>query len=175
MRQSDKMPNLRWAEILADALLRAGVRAVAILPDSAVAKVHERLADKTVALRITREEQGIALLAGAYFAGLPGALLMQNTGLGNCINALASFAIPCGVPMLLVVNLRGDVGEFSPAQIPMGLATAPILQALGIPLLTLGTDADVEMQVPGSMKLAIAAKRPVALLLRSTLTGGKAG
>lgn len=169
------MASVRWADRLAEALLRAGVRATAILPDGAVAQVHERLVHKTVSLRITREEEGVALLAGAYFAGLPGALLMQNTGLGNCIGALASFAVPSGVPMLLVVNLRGDVGELSPAQVPMGLASAPILQALGIPVLTLATDADVELQVPGALRLAIAAKRPVALLLRSTLTGGKGG
>lgn len=165
----------RWADLLADGLLRAGVQAIAMVPDSAVSQVHERLATKTVTLRITREEQGVGVLAGAYFAGRPGALLMQNTGLGNCVNALASFAIPSCVPMLLVVNLRGDVGEFSPAQIPMGLATEPILRALGIPVLPLAIEADVELLVPGALTLAIAAKRPVAILLRSSFTGGKKG
>lgn len=164
-----------WEQRLADRLIEAGVGAVATVPDGAVAPVYSCLAPRVLAIRITREEEGVAALAGAYLGGSLGALLMQNTGFGNCINALASYVIPSGIPMILVINLRGDTGEFSPAQVPLGTATAPILASLGIPTFSLDDDAAVERHVPGSGKLAIAAQRPVALLLRRSLHGGKAG
>jgi sulfopyruvate decarboxylase alpha subunit len=164
-----------WDQRLADRLIEAGVKAVATVPDAATAPVYAAIAPRTLAIRITREEEGVSVLAGAYLGGSLGALLMQNTGFGNCINALASYAIPSGIPMLLVINMRGDTGEFSPAQVPLGTATGPILESLGIPTFNLNDDQDVERYVPGAGKLSIAAKRPVALLLRKSLTGGKTG
>ncbi len=164
-----------WETRVADRLFEAGVRAMASVPDSAVARVYDALAPRVLTIRITREEEGIAVLAGAYLGGSLGALLMQNTGFGNCVNAIASYAIPAGIPMILVINLRGDTGEFSPAQVPLGTATVPILESLGIPTFSLDDPVAVDRFVPGSGKLAIAAKRPVALILRRSLTGGKAG
>lgn len=146
-----------------------------MVPDSAVAPVHAAIAQRVLTIRITREEEGVAVLAGTYLGGSLGALFMQNTGFGNCVNALASYAIPAGIPMILLINLRGDTGEFSPAQVPLGTATAPILASLGIPTFSLDDDTAVERFAPGAGKLAIAAQRPVALLLRRSLTGGKAG
>lgn len=164
-----------WERRVAERLLEAGVQAVASVPDAAVARVYDCIAPHVLTIRITREEEGVAVLAGAYLGGALGALLIQNTGLGNSVNALGSYAIPAGIPMILVINMRGDTGEFSPAQVPLGTATAPILASLGIPAFSLDDDTAVDRFVPGAGKLAIAAQRPVALLLRRSLTGGKAG
>jgi sulfopyruvate decarboxylase alpha subunit len=164
-----------WEHRLADALIEAGVSVVATVPDAAVWPVYESLASRLPAIRLTREEEGIGVLAGSFLGGGFGALLMQNTGFGNCINAIAGYAIPAGIPMLLVVNMRGDSGEFSPAAVPLGMATIPILSSLGVPTFPLEDDAAVQRVVPGSGRLASAAKRPVALLLRPSLTGGKTG
>src|SRR5262249_45185077 len=74
---------------------------------------------------VTREEEGVGLLAGAWLAGRRGALLMQNSGLGNSVNALASPCVASQIPMVLLISHRGDLGEFNPAQGPQGHARRP--------------------------------------------------
>ena len=80
----------------------------------------------------TREEEALGILSGAWLGGQRGALLMQNSGLGNCINTLGSLNIASQLPVVLVISQRGDLGEFNPAQVPMGQATERILDAVGI-------------------------------------------
>ena len=162
-----------WALILAQSLVEAGVRVVATVPDGATSKVYARLPKEISRPLITREEEGVGILSGAYLSGRLGALLIQNTGLGNAINGLAGYAIPAGIPMLLIVTLRGDLGEFSGAQVPIGLATEPILTAMGIPVHQLRDRANIRQTIVGAMALSIAGNRPVAVILRTALTGGK--
>jgi len=82
---------------------------------------------------VTREEEGVGICAGAFLGGLRPALLMQNSGLGNSINALASLDQLYGLPLLMIISHRGSSGEKISGQIPMGRLTAPLLDALGIP------------------------------------------
>ena len=80
----------------------------------------------------TREEEAIGLCAGAAFAGHRGVLLMQNSGLGNAVNALTSLVSFYQLPLLMLVSMRGGPGERIPAQMPMGRATRQLLQACGV-------------------------------------------
>ena len=82
---------------------------------------------------VTREEEGVGICAGAFMGGRRTALLMQNSGLGNCINALESLDMLYGIPLLMVVSHRGVEGERVSAQVPMGLSTEPLLKALKMP------------------------------------------
>jgi sulfopyruvate decarboxylase subunit alpha len=100
---------------------------------------------------------------------------MQNSGLGNCVNALASFHVASQVPVVLVISHRGDLGEFNPAQVPMGQATGPILDALGIRYIRPSTLAELEAQGDGLIKLGYTRSVPVAIVLPAELTGGKQG
>ena len=113
---------------------------------------------------VTREEEGVGLCAGAWMAGRRPALLMQNSGLGNCINALASLDILYGIPLLMIISHRGGAGEPMLGQVPMGRLTTPLLDAMQIPHFS-PTCEEAEDMVNDAWCLAAASRRPVAILL----------
>jgi len=171
------MTDPSWSKHLADLLRRNAIHTFATVPDYIVSHVLEHLwADpECTVVTVTREEEGVGLLSGAWLAGRRGALLMQNSGLGNSVNALASLCVASQIPMVLVISHRGDLGEFNPAQVPMGQATGPILDALGIRHIKPGSVAELEAQGDGLIKLAYTRSLPVAIVLPAELTGGKQG
>jgi sulfopyruvate decarboxylase subunit alpha len=113
---------------------------------------------------VTREEEGVGLCAGAWMAGRHPALLMQNSGLGNCINALASLDILYGIPLLMIISHRGCAGEPMVGQVPMGRLTSPLLDAMKIPHFS-PTCAEAEDAVIDAWQRAEAERKPVAVLL----------
>jgi sulfopyruvate decarboxylase alpha subunit len=122
-----------WPDEIYRVLKDAGIRQVAMVPDAG----HSRLirsfeADpETRVVTLTTEEEGVAMLAGAWLGGERGVLLLQSSGVGNCINML-SLPVICHMPLLMIVTMRGDWGEFNPWQIPMGQGTRPSLEAMGV-------------------------------------------
>ncbi len=80
---------------------------------------------------LTTEEEGVGLSCGAYAGGRKSVLLMQSSGVGNCINALALPNI-YRIPFLTLVSMRGEWGEFIPWQVPMGLGTPKVLEAMDV-------------------------------------------
>ncbi len=94
----------------------------------------------------TREDAAVGLAAGAFMAGRRPCVLMQNSGLGVCLNALTSLALMYEVPLLLVVSYRGrpPASKDAPEHLLMGQATEPLLQAIGVPRRVLGSDALAE-------------------------------
>ncbi len=169
------MTDPSWAKHVADVLRRNDIRTFATVPDSIVSRVleHLRADPQCRVVTVTREEEGVGLLSGAWLAGRRGALLMQNSGLGNCVNALASLNVASQIPLVLVMSHRGDLGEFNPAQVPMGQATGPVLDALGIRWIRPTSVAELEAQADGLVTLGYTRSLPVALVLPSELTGGK--
>jgi sulfopyruvate decarboxylase alpha subunit len=157
------------------ALLKAqGIRQIAIVPDAGHARLIT-LCEKDKAMRVVRlttEEEGVALLAGAWLGGEKGVLLMQSSGAGNCINML-SLPIACQFPLLMLVTMRGDHGEFNPAQIPMGNSTQDVLEAIGVIVKRADRAEDVTEMVSGSLRLAFNTYRPVALLIGQRTLGAK--
>jgi len=166
-----------WAKHVAGALRRTGIDLFATVPDYIVSQVLEHLwADAGCrVVTVCREEEGVGLLAGAFLAGQRGALLMQNSGLGNCVNTLGSLCAASQIPVVLVISHRGDLGEFNPAQVPVGQATERILDALDIRHVMPRSVGELEAQVDGLVKLAYTRQLPVALILPPELTGGKQG
>ena len=171
------MADPSWSKHMADVLRRNGVRLFATVPDYIVTQALEHLwADpECTVVTACREEEGLGLLSGAYLAGRRGALLMQNSGLGNCVNTLASLNVASQIPVVLVISHRGDLAEFNAAQVPMGQATERILDALDIRHVTPRSIADLEAQADGLIKLGYTRGLPVAFLLPAELTGGKLG
>jgi sulfopyruvate decarboxylase alpha subunit len=121
-----------WPEEIFAKLREADVRQVTYVPDAGHARLielcHADQGMKTTVL--TTEEEGIGVLAGAWLGGERGVLLMQSSGVGNCINTL-SLARVCGFPLLMIVTMRGEWGEVNPWQVPMGQMTASNLRAAG--------------------------------------------
>ncbi len=166
-----------WGRHMADILWRNGIHHFATVPDYIVSQVLEHLwadPDSTV-VTATREEEGLGILSGAYLAGKRGALLMQNSGLGNCINTLGSLNIASQIPLVLVISHRGDVGEFNAAQVPMGQATERILDAVEIRNVMPKSIEELESVADGLIKLAYTRQMPVAFIVGAELTGGKSG
>src|SRR5258708_6419476 len=112
---------VNWPDDIFRVLKEAGIRQVAYVPDAG----HTRLinlcrADNAIrAIGLTTEEEGVALLAGAWLGGQRGVLLMQSSGIGNCINML-SLITQCRFPLLSIVTMRRHWGEFNPWQVPVG-------------------------------------------------------
>src|SRR4029077_9271538 len=163
-----------WPAQVHAMLKAANIRQVALVPDAGHAQLI-RLCERDRAMRVVRlttEEEGVALLGGAWLGGEKGVLLMQSSGVGNCINML-SLPLACQFPLLILVTMRGEHGEFNPAQMPMGNATQAVLQALGVIVKRTDNAADVAEMVAGAMRLAFNTYRPVALLIGQRLLGAK--
>jgi sulfopyruvate decarboxylase alpha subunit len=163
-----------WPATIHRALKSQRVRQVSYVPDAG----HKRLielchADKDMAVvPLTTEEEGIGLAAGAWLGGERAALLMQSSGVGNCVNAL-TLASNCGFPLLIVVTMRGEWGEFNPWQIPMGQATADVLRLGGVRTLRLERAEDALATVTAAAKLAFDGYGAVAVLIGQRMIGTK--
>ena len=122
-----------WPDQIYEVLKDAGVTQVAYVPDAGHAKLINRChADKAMrAVSLTTEEEGVAMLAGAWMGGAKGVLLMQSSGVGNCINMLSLYE-ECRLPLLMIVTMRGVWGEFNPWQVAMGGSTAAALENAGV-------------------------------------------
>ena len=116
-------------------------------------------------LAVTREEEGIGICAGAHLGGVRAAILMQNSGLGNSINALASLDLLYGIPLLMIISHRGVEGEQVSAQVPMGELTAPLLETMGVPRYV-PKEGEARQSVIMAWRDAEGQGRPAAVLLR---------
>lgn len=170
--KDEQMPA--WPDALYDLLRDQGVTLFAYVPDAGHKVLIERsLSDPDAqSIPLTTEEEGVGVMAGANLGGARGVLLMQSSGVGNCINFLS--LIKGGrFPFLTLVSMRGEFGEGNPWQIPMGQATAAVLEAMGIVVVRAETDAEVVPTVSAALTMAFKAGTPVAVLLTQKLIGAK--
>jgi sulfopyruvate decarboxylase alpha subunit len=155
-------------------LCGAGVTQVAYVPDAGHARLidlcHANSSMRSVVL--TTEEEGVALLAGAWLGGARGVLLMQSSGVGNCINMLSVVA-ECRFPLLTIVTMRGEWGEFNPWQVPMGQGVASALGNAGMIVHHVDHAGDVGATVAAASDLAFNAFRPVAVSISQRIIGTK--
>jgi sulfopyruvate decarboxylase subunit alpha len=147
-------------------LKRAGIDFAASVPCVNLQQLLTRINEDQdiIHVPVTREEEGVGLCAGAWMGGRRPALLMQNSGLGNCINALASLDLLYGIPLLMIISHRGCADEPIVGQVPMGRLTVPLLDAMQIPHFS-PSHEQAEDVVHDAWSLAEASRRPVAVLL----------
>ncbi len=163
------MPSAENAAVILTALKDAGVNVVASLPDRSLVQVVEALfQDNEIRhVPLSREEEGVGICAGAYFTGQRCALVMQNGGLLNSCNALATTALQFQIPMLLVVLYSGAHGD---AAFPvLGQVTEPVLDALAIPDHQIERIEDAAAVIGGALVQAYNMKKPVAVLLHKRI------
>ena len=168
---------MAWAETVVGVLKKYEVRFLNYVPDTkieALLQAARRLGGFD-ALPLTREEEGIGVVCGQALAGERGVMLCPTAGLGNSINALASLAIAYRIPCPIIIGVRGDLGEFNPAQVMMGQATQDILAALRIPTYRITREDEVEKMTEGALRICYASEGPVAILVTSELAGWKEG
>ncbi|MGL4325635.1 MAG: phosphonopyruvate decarboxylase [Beijerinckiaceae bacterium] len=123
-------------------------------------------------IALTTEEEGIAVSAGAWLGGQRSALLMQSSGVGNCINMLSLTKI-CKFPLLMLVTMRGEWGEFNPWQVPMGSTTADALKLMGMQVQRADHPAEVGDVVRHAASMVYSGGSSVAVLLSQRLIGAK--
>jgi sulfopyruvate decarboxylase subunit alpha len=131
-----------WASGVCAGLHAAGSRDVVYVPDNPLSHVLSELVERYSDVRLvlaTREEEAFGIAAGLYLGGRRPTVMLQSSGIGNSLNAITSLVLPYQIPMLVVVSMRGDAGEWNAAQVPMGRALRTILDALGIPHQTIGS------------------------------------
>jgi sulfopyruvate decarboxylase alpha subunit len=173
MRLTESRPQ-DWSSAVFDILTELDVRQVAIVPDAG----HSRLIrlceedPKKRVVTLTTEEEGVAQLAGAWLGGEKGVLLLQSSGVGNCINML-SLPQTCQLPLLMLVTMRGEWGEFNPWQVPMGQGTQAALEAIGVMVRRADEPHLVAPTVLGAANLAFNTCRAVAVLISQSVLGAK--
>lgn len=163
-----------WSEYIYRAFKEAEIGQVTYVPDAGHKELIERChADKAMrTVLLTTEEEGVALLAGAWLGGVRGALLMQSSGVGNCINML-SLVQECRFPLIMLVTMRGQWGESNPWQVPMGQSAAAVLEKSGVIVQDVDEVDELAPNVAAAAQLAFLSNRAVALLISQRLIGAK--
>jgi sulfopyruvate decarboxylase alpha subunit len=163
-----------WPNHVLAALKAHDVRQVAYVPDAGHKELIELCAAEPAMAMVplTTEEEGIALLAGAWLGGQRGVLLMQSSGVGNCVNMLSLTRV-CRFPLLVLVTMRGQEGEFNPWQEPMGRNTAAILRLTGVEVHEVDEAGRVADTVAAAARAAFEGPSSAAVLFSQRLVGVK--
>jgi sulfopyruvate decarboxylase alpha subunit len=163
-----------WPEAIHRELIAARIRLVGYVPDAG----HKRLIElcqadnsmRTVVL--STEEEGVGLAAGAWLGGERSVLLMQSSGVGNIVNVLGTVK-ECRFPLVGLVTMRGEEGEFNPWQVPMGQATRAVLEAMGTVVQRPASAEDIAPTVNAALRLAYNSYASVAVLIPQRVIGIK--
>jgi sulfopyruvate decarboxylase alpha subunit len=171
---SPAAPPPSWQEAVFQVLTHGGVRQIAYVPDAGHAHLIRRaVADPDIEdIVLTTEEEGVAVVSGAWLGGHRAVLLMQSSGVGNCINML-SLLSSADLPFFTLVTMRGEYAEFNPWQGPMGKATQGALELMGLHVMRADHADTVEEIVSAGFDAAFRSGDKVAVLLGQRLIGRK--
>lgn len=163
-----------WPTEIYRVLKQAHVSQASYVPDAGHTQLIELLhADPEIQTTVlTTEEEGIAVAAGAWLGGQRAVLLLQSSGVGNCVNML-SLMSNCRFPLLMLITMRGEWAEFNPWQVPMGGATPGALQLMGVTTIRADTPEEAPEAVSAAAVMAFDADQAVAVILSQRLIGRK--
>lgn len=163
-----------WAADVHAVFTAKNIRQIGTVPDaglSSILTLCERDNEIKV-ITLTREDEGLGLLTGAWFGGERAALLMQSSGVGNIVNALSLPAL-CRMPCFMLVTMRGQWGEFNGWQVPMGQQTQPVLEAMGVVCYPVDEAEAIGQTVSSAIDFAFNAGVAVAVLVGQKVVGAK--
>ncbi len=150
-------------------LLEEGINLICSVPCIMLAGIFKGLEKTSIThIPVTREEEGVGVAAGAFLGGKKPALLMQNSGLGNSINALLSLTKLYGLPLPLIISQRGGKGEKVLAQMPMGKTTPNLLKAARIDYVRIRRREDL-IKMRRMIRKSFGSNRVTAILLLGKL------
>ncbi|MFZ0071926.1 MAG: phosphonopyruvate decarboxylase [Xanthobacteraceae bacterium] len=163
-----------WRDQVFDAFERAGIEIFCYLPDAGLDSFIRRAnaGNAQRAVILSTEEEGVGICCGAWLGGKRAVLMIQSSGVGNCINTF-SLVSNCRFPFFLLVSMRGEFGEGNPWQIPMGSTTQDMLELAGFQVFRATHPEDVVTMVTEGLKMAWRSDAPVAVLLSQRLIGAK--
>jgi sulfopyruvate decarboxylase alpha subunit len=168
------MNHPAWPQEIYRVLKQARIGQVSYVPDAGHGQLIEPFhADPEIRTTVlTTEEEGVALAAGAWLGGQRGVLLLQSSGVGNCVNML-SLMSACRFPLLMLVTMRGEWAEFNPWQVPMGSATPSALELMGVKTFRVNTPEEASETVAAAATMAFDADQALAVVLSQRLIGRK--
>lgn len=163
-----------WPDRLYAQLRAADVTHASYVPDAGHARLIElfRADEAVTATVLTTEEEGVAIAAGAWLGGARSVVLMQSSGVGNCINML-SLPVIARCPLLMLVTMRGEWGEFNPWQVPMGQATEAALRSVGVRVFRADSAEELLAIVPAALVEVFDADQQIAILIGQRVMGEK--
>lgn len=169
MRMTAARHGIDVADAVATTLANGTTGPFYLTPDGLQAPLLKRLAELVPTQNVVREDTAVAMAAGACLAGRTPVVLMQNSGLGQSVNALASLVLPYRFAMLLVVGVRGTDLDTTEENLVMGAITENLLTAMGVPVHSCG-ESDPEGDVARALA-EVTAGRAAALLISPGLFG----
>ena len=163
-----------WPDAIYAHFQRVGIRQVGYVPDAGHSRLISLCRDdpNIVDVVLTTEEEGVGLVAGAALGGQRAALLMQSSGIGNCIN-MFSLLRNCGFGCVVLVTMRGEFAEFNPWQVPMGTITEDVLRLSGFLTYRVDDADDVDNTVGAACDMAFNGDLQIAILLSQRMIGAK--
>jgi len=168
------MNSGNWQQGVYDAIKKGGIELIGYVPDAGHAALIDN-ARRDLEIKdvlMTTEEEGVPLCAGAWLGGTRSLLLMQSSGVGNCVNML-SLQQAGRFPMVIIVTMRGEYAEFNPWQIPMGSTTQAVLELCGFKVERVEEEAQAAETVQAAIDFAYHSNIGVAVLLSQKLIGRK--
>jgi sulfopyruvate decarboxylase subunit alpha len=148
-------------------LKRAGVSLVCYLPDSLFKELYPALdADRDIrTVRVTNEGEGAAICGGVFLSGMRAALIMENSGLRAAAEQLARLGLGAGIPVIMLMSYRGELGENNWWAIPHGITMEPMLDALRIPYRVVRDVDQIERAITDAFDWSYAAYQHSAVAL----------
>ena len=167
-------PTQGWEDDIYDCFVRHNISQIPYVPDAGHAHLIRRIhgTPQMYPIVLTTEEEGVASSCGAWLGGQKSVLLMQSSGVGNCINML-SLVSNCNFPFVTIVSMRGEWGEFNYWQVPMSRATPGSFDLMGIDVKRCDNPEDVASTVDAALYAAFASEQKIAILLSQRLIGRK--
>ncbi len=163
-----------WSADIFREMQARSIATVCTVPDGGLTRLL-RLVEAEAGMRLvtlSTEPEGIGIATGTWLGGGRAMLAMQSSGVGNCINALglpAALRAPC----LMLVTMRGQWGEFNPWQVPMGQATRPALESVGVKCFPVDRAEEVGETFAAAADLAFHGRVSTAVLVSQRIIGAK--
>lgn len=152
-------------------LKKAGVSIVCYLPDSLFKELYPALdADPDIrTIQVTNEGEGAAICGGVFLSGKRAALVMENSGLRASVEPLARMGLGAGIPVVMLMSYRGDMGENNWWAVPHGITMEPVLKALRIPYTVERDEEHIEQAIFDAFELAYSSYYHTAVALSGSI------
>lgn len=153
-------------EVLAG-LEQAGVSVACYLPDSLFKPLYPAM-DAAAGLRtvrVTNEGEGAAICGGVFLSGRRAVLVMENSGLRASVEPLARMGLGAGIPVVMLMSYRGEMGENNWWAVPHGITMEPVLGALRIPYRVVRRESEIRRSIVDAYELAYSSYYHTAVAL----------
>ena len=170
-RRKDLALRQAAVDAVISGLKRAGVSIVCYLPDSLFKELYPALdADPDIrTVRVTNEGEGAAICGGVFLSGKRAALVMENSGLRAAAEHLARLGLGAGIPVIMLMSYRGELGENNWWAIPHGITMEPLLDALRVPYRIVREEDKIECAIADAFDWSYAAYHHSAVVIGGEL------